>query len=244
MRRYNKSGKCIDCGMLVASRNALRCSACHKHYLSARFLGSSLHLDKEWLYQKYVVENLSTYDIAKIVKRDPKNIHCTLKRFGIDTRPRGKNLSLEGGDHYMKKGMVKEKNPFYGRKHSDETKSTLRKKASCPKPYLRGKGNGMYGRIGPLNPRYIDGSTPERQKWYNREEWKEVRRQIYARDKHICRRCLVLIKKGYKSEHAHHIVPWAGNESLRFEMSNIVTLCGECHRWVHSKKNTSRDFLS
>ena len=38
----------------------------------------SLHLDKDWLYQKYVVEGLSTYDIGKIVGRNPKNVYNKL----------------------------------------------------------------------------------------------------------------------------------------------------------------------
>ena len=40
---------------------------------------------KEWLQQKYVAENLSTYAIAKIVNRNPKRVYEWLVDFCIPT---------------------------------------------------------------------------------------------------------------------------------------------------------------
>jgi len=39
--------------------------------------------------------------------------------------------------------------------------------------------------------------------------------------------------------HAHHIIPWKINESLRFDISNGITLCSSCHRKIEFgfKKN-------
>jgi 5-methylcytosine-specific restriction protein A len=122
-------------------------------------------------------------------------------------------------------------NPFAGRRHSAKTRATLSTKASVPKPYLRGERNGMYGRTGALNPRYVDGSSPERQRLYASSEWRKVRRQVLARDERKCQRC-----GSSDSLHLHHILPWAGNPDLRFDPSNITTLCADCHRTEHRKE--------
>jgi thymidylate synthase (FAD) len=108
---------------------------------------------------------------------------------------------------------------------------------------LRGSANGMYGRCGSQNPRWIDGSSPLRQTMYARSFWKELARAVYARDNYRCRKCGSPHCKGHPL-HAHHVAPWAGNPDSRFELSNIITLCKPCHTWVHSTKNTKHEYLS
>lgn len=66
---------------------------------------------------------------------------------------------------------------------------------------------------------------------------------MLARDGYKCRRCAAP-KAERKSLHVHHIKPWAGNEALRFDMENALTLCRCCHQWVHSKSNIEREFLA
>lgn len=201
-------------------------------------MNKSPHLDRDWLYQKYVIEQLSTYDIGKLVNRNPKNIYNKLRDFNIPTRHRGENLA--GGDNYMRQQGVS--NPFLGKTHSDETRAILSVKASCPKPYLRGNRNGMSGRTGQSNPNYKDGSSPKRQSLYASGAVKDIIRKVYARDSYRCVRCGAEKSKP-KSLHAHHIKSWAGNPELRFELSNFVTLCRDCHSWVHSRANQERDYL-
>lgn len=105
-----------------------------------------------------------------------------------------------------------------------------------------GSDNPMYGRTGDKNPRYVDGSSPERQRMYAQGEGKDFIRSILKRDGYKCARCGAE-KSGKKSLHVHHIKPWAGNKKLRFDMSNAVTLCRTCHSWVHSKENKGMEFL-
>lgn len=202
-------------------------------------MNKSLHLDRDWLYQKYITEGLSTYDIGKLVSRDPKRIYEKLRDFGIPTRPRGHNLVET--DCYMRRPDAV--NPFLGKTHSDATRAILSARASVPKPYLRGERNGMSGRTGTSNPRYKDGSSPERQRLYASGVGKETLRQVYARDQYRCVRCGAPKTKP-RSLHAHHIKPWAGNPELRFDLSNFVTLCRNCHSWVHSKANSEGEYLS
>lgn len=198
----------------------------------------SPHLDREWLHQKYIVEGLSTYDIGKLVSRDPKRIYEKLIDFGIPTRQRGHNL--KGGDNYI---AVTGLNPFQGRHHSAATKAVLSQQHSKPAPHLRGAANGMHGRTGKANPHYIDGSSPERQRLYAAGDWKALLRFVYKRDGYKCARCGAG-KAGPRSIHAHHIKAWAGNQALRFDPANLITLCRTCHEWVHSRQNTSGMFLA
>jgi thymidylate synthase (FAD) len=106
-----------------------------------------------------------------------------------------------------------------------------------------GAANPMFGKRGLLNPHYIDGSSPDRQRLYAQHDGREFIKAVYARDEYRCVRCNAP-NTGPRTLHAHHIKPWAGNPALRFEISNAVTLCRTCHGWVHSKRNTKGEFLA
>ncbi len=199
----------------------------------------SPHLDPVWLRQKYEAEGLSTYDIAAIVGRDPKRVYEKLIDFGIPTRPRGMNL--KGDDCYMKRGNAV--NPFQGKKHTAETRAALSRKASVPRPHLRGEANGMSGRTGETNPNYRGGGSPERQSLYASGDFKAILRYVFARDGYRCQRC-GSPKKGKRGIHGHHIKGWAEHPESRFDPNNIVTLCRKCHEWVHSVANTERQWIA
>lgn len=106
-----------------------------------------------------------------------------------------------------------------------------------------GTANPMFGKRGALNPRYVDGSSPERQRLYARVEGLAFLKAVYLRDGYRCVRCGAA-KTAPRSLHAHHIRPWAGNPALRFDLANAVTVCRPCHGWIHSKRNTEGEFLS
>ena len=108
---------------------------------------------------------------------------------------------------------------------------------------LSGPKNPMFGRKGHLNPRYVDGSSPERQSLYVQHEWKQLVASVYRRDGFKCLRCDHPHGSGRKLV-AHHVRPWAGNPELRKNPANIVTLCDVCHRWVHSRRNADREWLA
>lgn len=101
-----------------------------------------------------------------------------------------------------------------------------------------GEANGMYGRTGADNPRYVDGSSPLRQRMYARGRGKAFLRKVLKRDDYTCQRC------GSGNDlHVHHIKPWAGNPGHRFDEGNVVTLCKDCHSWVHSNDNQAGEYL-
>jgi transposase-like protein len=106
-----------------------------------------------------------------------------------------------------------------------------------------GESNPMHGKTGAANPRYVDGSSPERQRLYVRGEGRAFLRAILKRDGYCCVRCGAP-KTIPKSLHVHHVIPWAGNPSLRFNEANALTLCRNCHAWVHSRKNVRREYVA
>jgi 5-methylcytosine-specific restriction endonuclease McrA len=122
-------------------------------------------------------------------------------------------------------------NPFFGRRHTDATRQAISEKASVPKPYLRGERNGMSGRTGASNPNWRGGSSPERQRLYSGAAWRQLRRQVRDRDGLHCRNC-----PATTSLHMHHIKPWATHPELRFELTNVILLCRDCHHNAHRRE--------
>lgn len=56
-----------------------------------------------------------------------------------------------------------------------------------------------------------------------------IRKEVMIRDEYCCAWCSQL---GGKLS-VHHIIPWSESETTRFEKSNLVTLCYNCHKKVH-----------
>ena len=130
---------------------------------------------------------------------------------------------------------------YWLRRHGIERR-TISQARAVKRWGARGHDNAMFGRTGDKNPRFVDGSSPERQRMYVQGAGREFLRSALARDCYRCVRCGV-DKSGPKSLHVHHVRPWSGNPDLRFNLGNVVTLCRGCHGWVHSRANTDREYL-
>lgn len=80
-------------------------------------------------------------------------------------------------------------------------------------------------RSGPAHPNWKGGATEEAQRLRNSADMKAWRDAVFQRDDFTCQDCGV---RGGRLE-AHHIEPFSVAPSLRFEVSNGVTLCEMCH---------------
>ena len=160
-----------------------------------------LHQNKDWLYQKYIIEKLDYPTIGELVNRDSKTIWYWLKKFDIPTRPRGSNYKQN-----LLHGRPK------GWKHTEETKLKVGK-ASRERgavPYLR-NGEHWLKSVNPEdNPNWKGGITPERQEFYRSDEWKAVSKFIWQRDNATCQRCGLNFKDARKLD----------MKSSRFQMLN------------------------
>lgn len=62
----------------------------------------------------------------------------------------------------------------------------------------------------------------------NSLRYKEWRTSVFVRDGFRCQKC------GTRRDiQAHHIKTWKNNKELRYEVSNGVTLCRDCHLQEH-----------
>jgi len=151
---------------------------------------------------------------------------------------RGRSTGEIAAEHGVTDGAI----IFWLRRHKIPRRTTSEVR-SRKKWGAVGAANPMFGRTGEQNPRYVDGSSGERQRTYASSMWKAVRLSIYTRDGFRCRRCAT----GHESSAplvAHHLAPWAGNPQLRTDESNLVTLCTPCHRWVHSRANIEKEWIA
>ena len=213
------------------------CSVAHKALWQTK-QRELLGFTREWLDAEYFDKGKSTYQIAKEIGRDPKRVWEWMRDYGMDARPRGTDYGQA-----FKKGMV---SAFAGCKHTDETKKKLSRIARDDGrvPFDPNVGSYMKGRKGADTPNWMGGVTPERQGFYCSKEWSDAVKSVWKRDKAICRRC----GKDNNSEtsrgtfHIHHVVSFMV-KSLRASVSNLVLLCNDCHRFVHSRKNVTREFL-
>lgn len=194
-------------------------------------------VDKEWLYQKYIVEGLDCTQIAKLVERNPKRVWEWLRDYEIPTRPRGANSKV-----HFKKGETKRK----GVKHTPETKEKLRQArlADGHVPYLKDGVHHLKGKRGADTPNWKGGITPERAKVYDSKEWKQATKTVWLRDNATCQRCgLTHNGNRHISFDVHHIVSFAVVE-LRCEPDNLILLCEPCHYWVHSNDNINGEYIN
>jgi len=198
-------------------------------------------VNKDWLVQKYQIENLDCAEIGRLVGRDTKRVWEWLRDYRIPIRPRGSSVSKQwiNGTRVHNGGFP----------HTDETKQKIREK--CLKdgrvPYLTKNGNHyMKGRRGSAHHGWRGGLTPEREAMAQSQEWKDSIKAVWKRADAKCERCLKdhrLVKdRKVDAFDIHHIVSFQIRE-MRTVVSNLVLLCEPCHYWVHSKKNVNKDFL-
>lgn len=109
--------------------------------------------------------------------------------------------------------------PMHDKPHSEETKE----KISLSR---RGKN------IGENNPMWTGGNSKYYKTGYYSLEYKQWRRKVFERDSFTCRGCLS--NDTYIT--AHHIKSFAYYPNLRFDLSNGLTLCEECHKKTDNYK--------
>ena len=76
---------------------------------------------------------------------------------------------------------------------------------------------------------------------YSDPVYKDFRVKVLRRDKFTCKMCK---KKGKKARlQVHHIMKWASASSLRYDVSNGITLCSKCHKAITGKENHYISYL-
>lgn len=84
-------------------------------------------------------------------------------------------------------------------------------------------------KVGENAKNWQGGITPENHSERYSDKSKNWRISVFERDNYTCQMCKQV---GYKLN-AHHIIPFSKDKSLRFELSNGITLCVKCHKKIH-----------
>ncbi len=115
-----------------------------------------------------------------------------------------------------KKGtMAGVSNPFFGKHHSDETRTKL-SEIQRQNPRFKRCGMSPWNWQGCItNPRKANAE-------------KHFRTMVLKRDKFICQQCGVVASISNQLE-AHHLQQFAKYPERRFDPSNGITLCHNCH---------------
>lgn len=136
-----------------------------------------------------------------------------------------------------------------GRVLSDETKEKLRQariKDGSKGLFLPNGDHVLKGKTGKDHPSWKGGGTPERQAFYASDEWKSACVDVWQRSDAKCERCGMdhrgIDRDEYKF-HVHHVYSFTKYPEHRSDVDNLMLLCQDCHRWVHSKKNKKRLFI-
>ncbi len=203
-------------------------------------LGWNERPSREWLEQRYVVQQRGCPEIGRELHRDAKTIWLWLKEYGIPTRPRG---AASNPTTVWQKGQA---STFKGRKHTPEAIAKIRAStvADGRVPYLRDGEHWLKGSAPEDNPNWKGGLTPERQAFYRSPEWKAACVAVWHRADACCERCGLAHNpvRHEQTFHVHHIVSFRVRE-LRAVLSNLRLLCPACHRWVHGRANVDRELL-
>jgi len=152
-----------------------------------------------------------------------------------------------------------EKNPFYGKCHTAETKEKIRLASTGNKYALGSKhtkeqkrkySERLRGNKYALGFKHTEETRAKlsiAQSRENNGNWKggisaeneivrgsskyaEWRKAVYMRDYYICVRCL---NSNGGNLNAHHIFSFADFPEERFEVDNGTTLCISCHDYIH-----------
>lgn len=93
----------------------------------------------------------------------------------------------------------------------------------CFYKYLHSKNKGSN------HPNWKGGITSENEKLRKSKEYLEWRQKVLERDNNKCIYC-----NSTEKLNAHHIYAWQFYEDKRFEVSNGITVCNNCHKKIHS----------
>lgn len=157
------------------------------------------------------------------------SLACIGRHYSKEVIKKGVKTRIKNGSYVAwnkgTKGIIKPNSGSFKKGHIKSAKSGMQKG-------MRPENNKKW--VGKNHPNWKGGITPERIKAINSEPYRNWRKKIFERDNYICQIC------GQKKDwiEANHIKTFANYPLLRFEVSNGITLCKSCHRFIiHKERN-------
>jgi len=87
----------------------------------------------------------------------------------------------------------------------------------------------MIGCKGNKHYNWKGGITPKNKKIRFSKEMKIWRETVFKRDNYKCQICY----ENSRKLRSHHIKSFSEYPKSRFDINNGITLCEECHKWIH-----------
>lgn len=150
-----------------------------------------------------IIKGKSSGDCLKCVNKDQ-----------VPPKMSAWNKGLKGSSHKKSEEQSRKMKLIHSLGHSFITEQGKKKQSLAKIGKYEDKANNWQG-----------GKTSERSYFYSRAEYKQIRNEIFTRDNYTCQICLV---RGGKLE-MDHIKEWCNYPQLRFEKTNLRTLCHDCH---------------
>jgi hypothetical protein len=92
---------------------------------------------------------------------------------------------------------------------------------------------------GENGPNWQGGITSVNRRLRASTDFKEWRKAVFERDNYTCQMCLLRSRRGQQIYlHPHHIKLFSKYPKFRFEVSNGLTLCSNCHKKIHTLKRS------
>lgn len=185
---------------------------------------------KEWLTEKYVVDELTARQISKLlygVETNSPNVLNYLHLFNIPIRVGSDAIKIQWKNaeerRYQASKTAKQYLCSYENreliKEIQSTKEYHEKASKCK----RGSNNPMW-----------NNNLTEEQREALREGRRSsedylFRKQVFKRDDYTCQKC----GSSGVTLNAHHILNYKDNPDTRYDVDNGITLCDKCHIQFH-----------
>jgi hypothetical protein len=195
---------------------------------------------RAYLYQKYVIDKMTTRQIAKEIYNNEKcynSVNGWLKKYKVPIRRGSEAIKTQwiDKDERRAKASEKTKETLLRSDVRDRIKETMKTKEYRQK--------SREAKLGENNPSWKGGITPENVRFRNSDKYKEWRRKVYERDHFTCQVCN---EKRSGSFVAHHMNSCDVYKQDRYDIDNGITLCVTCHKEFHSTygygNNTKEQF--
>lgn len=212
-------------------------------------MSKELEINKDWLYQKYIIEKLSTHKIAKEINTDHKTILRHLRKSNIEIRKNGlknKDILFFKNKKWLEENYI---NKCFSTRELAKMigvwqKTIINWLNEYQVPIRSYQESLVYKKSpsGENHHNWNNGITPLRKNIRETSKYYQWRFSIFKRDNFICIFCGISSKE--KILNVDHIKPFslilkenninsiedAINCQELWDISNGRTLCIDCHK--------------